>query len=109
MSPTQQDFQEFVPRYITNQVMPLLQGKGKEYSNTGAFDNFEQGAEVTGLSPALVLLTYATKHWLAIIKWAKGGTLEQTSVVERIQDIIIYLLLLAFMVQIRLGKMNVRR
>jgi hypothetical protein len=79
-----------------------LRGAGqKEYAHADsrAFSNFEKIAEDFGIPREIVLLVYAKKHYDGIVSWAKGHKSQRESVKGRINDMIVYLVLLRSMVE----------
>jgi hypothetical protein len=88
---TQADFAKYAEWFFKEKVMPILQEKGRQYSNGRAFTNFEEGSKLHDVTPGSYLMIMATKHWHNL---CKKPDIEQE---ERIRDIIIYMLLLQAM------------
>lgn len=88
---TQSEFQILARGVLKDEVIPLLERKGKQYSKESAFGNFEQGSALFDITPEHYLMVMATKHWHNLCK----NPIE--NVKERCIDIIIYMLLLIVM------------
>lgn len=101
--PSQAEFHMFATKTLYALVMPLLEKKGKEYTDgDNAFVNFDTGGELLKCSPEQYLLFLATKHWQALSLWTQGKAAEPPTMDEifgRAIDIVIYMLLLMFMVK----------
>lgn len=99
---TQRHFSEdFAPKQA-EEILFLLKTKGQEYSKDSAFANFVSVSSMVRMSPFRYLMTVASKHWAALIDFACGRTnLEVESARKRIQDVIIYLLLLLYMLTVK--------
>lgn len=71
----------------------------KEYAHDEdrAFANFERLAADLGISRELILLVYFKKHYDGVVAWVKGHKSQRESVVGRINDQIVYLILLRAM------------
>ena len=85
---------------IFDQVRTVrLQGQ-EEYAQNKAnvFANFDRIAELQGLSPEQVLMTYLLKHIDGIQSYVKGHQSQREDVRGRIVDVIVYLTLLWGMV-----------
>ena len=95
---SQETFTEvFAPRFIAD-VMEMLKEKGQEYAPTDVMSNWKSGAAVTGLPKEQYLMVLATKHWDSLYRWASGKLeLGLEGPERRIKDLIVYLLLLAWM------------
>jgi hypothetical protein len=79
-----------------------LRGAGQqEYARReeNAFANFERVAERLGISREQVLMVYLEKHLDGIHAWIGGHRSQREGVRGRIQDAIVYLVLLAGMVE----------
>ena len=99
---TQADFRAFVHVTILPKLLELVKKKGGQYTGEEAsvFLNFEQGAEKLGESKELYLMNLATKQWLVLADWAKHPSAQEAhdrEVIQRIYDIITYMMLLLFM------------
>lgn len=68
------------------------------HSNTNALANFERVAERTGISRESVLFVYMQKHIDGIASYVQGYESQRESVTDRINDAIVYLVLLRCMV-----------
>lgn len=91
---TQEEFQQAAETFFHNDILPLLQNKGAQYSNGRAFVNFEEGSALFGITPGKYLMIMATKHWHNL---CKNPDYPNGPVVERCIDIIVYMLLLIMM------------
>jgi hypothetical protein len=70
----------------------------KEYAGgENAFGNFERIASVAGIPREQVLMVYLQKHIDGLWAWSKGHKSQRESVDGRIQDAIVYLVLLQAM------------
>ena len=91
---------EEVTQLTVRRLFQLSETKGKEYS--GPLDrlaNFRRYAESLGLDYRMVLAVYAGKHWDAIVSYCKTGKVFSSESIDgRIDDLIVYLLLLKCMV-----------
>lgn len=96
-SGTQKHFSEQYATMFLAELINLLEKKGQEYGKDHAHENFISGERTLGIPKRLYLLSLAFKHFDALIKYSKGRELKQTKVRERVMDIIIYLLLFAYM------------
>lgn len=101
---TQADFQAAAQDRYLPKVLDLLTHKGEQYSDDHrpALRNFTETAEILGHTPAHHLMTLATKQWFVLCSWSHNGTWYEAvrqEVVQRIMDIIVYMLLLLFMLE----------
>lgn len=73
----------------------------KEYSreSSNALRNFDDIARELRLEPPMVLWVYAKKHIDGIIAWITGHRSQREDVRGRINDLIVYLILLRAMVE----------
>lgn len=81
-----------------------LRGAGQaEYAHRAdnAHANFDRVAERLGISREAVLMTYAEKHLDGIHSWIKGHRSQRESVKGRINDVMVYMVLLRGMVDER--------
>jgi len=78
-----------------------LRGAGQlEYAGgADAFGNFNRLAQMLGLDRKAVLLVYAVKHWDGIASYVRGHRSQREHVFGRINDLIVYLILLRGMIQ----------
>lgn len=84
------------------QELHLLRAAGqKEYGHASddAFDNFKRTGTRLGLEPEKVLWIFLEKHLDGICSWLKGHKSQRENVRGRINDAIVYLLLLRGMVE----------
>lgn len=78
-----------------------LRGCGqKEYAGgEDAFGNFERLSSELGIPREKILWVYAMKHKDGIASWIRGHKSQRESVTGRINDLIVYLVLLRSMVE----------
>lgn len=79
-----------------------IRGAGQaEYAHRdeNAFANFERVAERLGMKREAVLMVYAEKHLDGIHSWIQGHKSQRESVKGRINDVIVYLVLLRAMAE----------
>jgi hypothetical protein len=81
-------------------IMELLKGKGEQYTNGDALTNFRTNAGFLGLSPKMYLMVLATKHWHALLLNAQGKAKSQKELGERAKDVIVYMLIYLFMLDL---------
>ena len=73
----------------------LTASKGIEYANSDdQLANFKRLSEKLGLTPEAVNLVYLTKHMDAIESYVKNGKSNSEPIHGRIEDAILYLILL---------------
>jgi hypothetical protein len=79
----------------------LREAGQKEYAHTDhdAFGNFNRLSTLLGLTRGQVLMVYLTKHLDGIASYVKGHRSQRESVKGRINDAIVYLVLLRGMVE----------
>ena len=85
---------------IMAKLRDKLVAKGRQYSDgSNALENFEKGGDLAKTPPAHYLMVQATKHWYVLIEWSLGKrpNMPREEIIERTTDIIVYMLLLAFM------------
>lgn len=84
-------------------VLTLARSKGKDYSSEyDRLSNFKNQAANLGLTEYQVWAVYANKHWDAINAFVRNdGQLESEPIESRIQDIIVYSILLLGLIQDR--------
>lgn len=78
------------------EIKELHESKGREYAgDEDSLDNFKRHAKNLGLKPEHIWAVYASKHFDAIISYVRnGGVLSNESIEGRIDDLILYALLL---------------
>ena len=79
-----------------------LRGAGQaEYAHRddNAFANFDRVAERLGVSREAVLMVYAEKHLDGIHSWIQGHRSQRESVKGRVDDVIVYMILLRGMIE----------
>ncbi len=83
-------------RIFHDELMALRNAGQKEYAHDAQspFANFERGAKDMGIDRKQVLWVYAMKHKDGIAAAIKGHTSQREDVRGRINDLIVYLLLL---------------
>ena len=94
--------QEFIDGYLPevySRLCELSSTKGREYAGTDdVLLNFKRLAERLYLEPRQVLSVYLTKHLDAIDSWVRCGIIySEESITGRIDDAILYLVLLRVM------------
>lgn len=89
--------------------MALRNAGQKEYAHddSSPFANFERGAADMGIDRKQVLWVYAMKHKDGIASFLKGNVSQREDVRGRINDLIVYLLLLYTMVNEEVGSEGV--
>lgn len=86
--------------YVTDVLTSLSKTKGAEYAgNDNAFANFERLSDQLGLTREQVLMVYLTKHLDGINNWIKTRKEFSEPIEGRIEDAILYLMLLHAMVK----------
>lgn len=71
------------------------EAKSADYAASGdVLKNFKWVAEMTGQTPEEVWAVYAAKHWLAVMRHIRDGTLASEPIEGRIADLLNYLELL---------------
>jgi hypothetical protein len=88
-------------QHVWHEIDKLREAGQKEYAHnaSNALANFERVSEATGVSREQVLLVYLSKHMDGIHSYCKGHVSQRESVEGRINDAIVYLILLRCMVQ----------
>jgi hypothetical protein len=86
------------------EIMKLREAGQKEYAHNEdtPFGNFERGARKVGLSREQVLWVYALKHLDGIRAYVDGHRSQREDVRGRINDFIVYMMLLHGMLQERI-------
>lgn len=91
-----------VRKRINKRIEELTSSKGDEYTlgRESAIDNFERASADLGISREMVLMVYFGKHVDAIKNYVRSGGNTPTSepITGRIEDAILYLMLLYSMV-----------
>lgn len=91
------------PTYLA--IMELNTTKGHDYAgDEDALSNFKRNAERLKLTPEQVLMVYLGKHLDAIYTYCAEGQVESEPIEGRIDDAILYLLLLKGLVHESLDK-----
>lgn len=92
------DFKVMLSKVATK-MMDLTTSKGEEYSrDDDQFANFKRQAEEAGVSKFVVWLIFFNKHIDAVKYFVKHGHTLSESIVDRIDDAILYLMLLRGMI-----------
>lgn len=95
--PTQEEFEQFAGDTM-GEITKLLQSKGEQYAASMAFENFNRMSALFNISPAQDLLVLVGKHVDALAQWSAAMRMfAPGAIVERTNDIIVYMLLLQFM------------
>jgi hypothetical protein len=83
------------------EIMALREAGQKEYAHDvdNAFANFERAAEDLGLDRKMVLWVFAMKHRDGIASFLQGHRSQRENVRGRINDLIVYLLILRGMIE----------
>ena len=103
---TQAQFRAYVSIELWPVILDMIKGKGHQYTGEeqSVFTNFEEGAADLNETKEQYLLNLAEKQWRVLADWSKRGTLEEAAsreVVQRIFDVIVYMLLLLYMLAVK--------
>jgi len=92
-------------RVVDEEIMALRNAGQKEYAHddSSPFANFERGAKDMGIDRKQVLWVYAMKHKDGIAAHLKGQVSQREDVRGRVNDLIVYLLLLRGMLNEEAG------
>ena len=98
---TQESFRQYVEAVFEEVLLPTMQRKGDEYVGTekDTHWNFASRADMLDMHVPHVIVTDATKQLVAIAKWSGSNMMQKhvdDQLRERIDDVIIYMLLLRF-------------
>ena len=100
---TQKQFAIYVEEVFTEILLPTMRRKGDEYTgqDKDTHWNFTSRASMLGMHVPHVIVSDATKQLVAIVKWSGSLGLNmrehiKDQIRERIDDVIIYMLLLRF-------------
>lgn len=93
-------------RIFDGEIMALRDAGQKEYAhdNSSPFANFERAAADLGVDRKQVLWIFAMKHKDGIAGFLRGHTSQREDVRGRINDLIVYLLLLRGMINEETGQ-----
>ncbi len=93
---TQATLADEFARIFKEEIMALRNAGQKEYAHddSSPFANFERGAKDMGIDRKQVLWVYAMKHKDGIAAHLKGQISQREDVRGRVNDLIVYLLLL---------------
>ena len=99
---TQSEFRAFVITTVIPKLLELVKRKGDQYTGEeqSCFVNFEEGAKLAGDTKEHYLLVQATKQWFVLTDWSKRAGLEEAEkreIKQRIDDVMVYMLLLTYM------------
>ena len=88
---------------LHEKIRAMTSTKGREYANSTVdrLANFKDVADELGLTPEQVLLVYLKKHMRSIDSFCKNGETFSESIQSRIVDAILYLELLAGLIEDR--------
>ena len=87
---TQRDYQRYTKQRRKDRDS-LSSSKGKAYADQGdRFENFKARAELLGLTPELLILADASKHFHRLVRFARGFDFDTDGVHSRADDMIIY-------------------
>lgn len=87
-------------KVFEEEILALREAGAAEYSGgENAFGNFERLAAELGVSREQILWVYAMKHKDGIASWIRGHKSQREDVRGRINDLIVYLLILRGMVE----------
>lgn len=90
---------EFIVSKTFEEINSLTSSKGEEYSRSNdQLANFRRGAENNEITMHKVLSIYLSKHMDAIQSWINNGVELSEPIEGRINDAILYLILLKAMV-----------
>lgn len=82
------------------EIRELNQTKGRDYAGAeDAFNNFKTNAKRTGLTVFQVWSIYFLKHENALETFIRDGKVQSEPIEGRINDMILYLLLLRGMIE----------
>jgi hypothetical protein len=81
-------------------LLDLNSTKGHDYAgDEDALANFKRHAVELGVSPLVIWAVYASKHWDAVLTYIRDGAVKSEPVEGRISDLLLYLHLLAALVE----------
>ena len=94
-----EEFREQVIQETMERILELNRTKGRDYAGVDdAFANFKRHATELGLTPEQIWAVYAAKHWDAVLTFcrehAEQGYTPSEPIEGRIDDLILYLMLL---------------
>lgn len=100
MAKSQKDVAELFKKVFNEELMSLREAGQAEYAQVGtnAFANFERVSNDLGIDRKLVLWTYLRKHIDGITSYLRGHVSQREDVRGRINDALVYLLLLRAMI-----------
>lgn len=101
MAKTQQEVAALFREVFENEIMALREAGQAEYAHadSNAFSNFERVSTDLGIDRKMVLWTYVRKHLDGITSFLRGHRSQREDVRGRINDAIVYLLLLRAMIE----------
>lgn len=91
---------------LESELQFLRESGQKEYTHAddNAFGNFERLANMLELDRKSILFVYAAKHLDGIVSYLRGHKSQREDIRGRINDVIVYLVLLRGMVDQEEGK-----
>lgn len=98
---SQQEISDLFRQVFENEIMSLREAGQKEYAIDGsnAFANFDRLSVDLGLDRKQVLWVYLRKHLDGIVSYLRGHKSQRENVRGRLNDAIVYLLLLRGMIE----------
>lgn len=101
MAKTQQEVATLFREVFENEIMALREAGQAEYAynSANAFSNFERVAADLGIDRKMVLWTYVRKHLDGITSYLRGHVSQREDIRGRINDALVYLLLLRAMIE----------
>ena len=94
---TKQEFRSYMERQFEKLRATSASGQAEYAHGQDAFDNFKRLAGMLNLEKEEVLFVYMQKHLDGIASWIKGHRSQREPVQGRIDDAMVYLLLLRAM------------
>jgi hypothetical protein len=90
------EMQAFIEDFF-ERIRRVREAGQREYAHTDAnvFGNFDRIAAALGLTRETVMMTYALKHMDGIVAFVRGHRSQREHVTGRVEDLVMYLLLLA--------------
>lgn len=93
------EFNDTIMLETFKRIKDLSDRKGQDYSGNGdVLTSFKSNATYLGMSPKAVWGVLVLKHWDALMTYVRTGKLESEGIDQRIDDIIVYMLLLKAMI-----------
>lgn len=98
----QKQLRAFAKQLWSGILEGLLERKGRQYAGQEdhALANFMEAAKIWDSSIPEEILHYTTKHWVFLIRWARGDTSNMRGKARvAAWDMIVYMILLLFWLQ----------